>query len=417
MFGDMIHEIKLPPLFITTRVQYRSMTRKNQIAIVGGGPAGAICGERLARQGFEVTIYDEHLAWEKPCGGGLTHKALQAYPYLLTSQAPKKLISDVELISANGKRARFSLDSPIVIYARQVLNGLLLERATAAGCKLIRTRVTVIDTSGKNTNLEVEGIQKEVDFVVIASGARNSLFPADQPLSPQDLEITYGYYIPGNSNVLKIKFVKGLEGYVWAFPRADHLSVGICGSMARHNSNELKTILHEFMATEYLDARGAKVFSHVLPSPKAKTLRSRSIVGANWALIGDAAAWVDPITGEGIYYAMRSGEILADCLVTGRPEEYATQVKASFREELEIASNISRRFYHGKFMAGSVTTRMIGFARHSATFRRLLADIFAGSQSYRTLKSRLWGQLGITLAETAGSVLRGRPDDAVKLEA
>ena len=43
-----------------------------EIAIVGGGPAGAMCGERLARSGHRVTIYDEHLAWEKPCGGGLT---------------------------------------------------------------------------------------------------------------------------------------------------------------------------------------------------------------------------------------------------------------------------------------------------------------------------------------------------------
>jgi flavin-dependent dehydrogenase len=393
------------------------MTRKNQIAIVGGGPAGAICGERLARQGFDVTIYDEHLAWEKPCGGGLTHKALLAYPYLLTSSAPKKLITAVELIALNGRRARFTLDSPIVIYARQVLNGMLLNRATDAGCKLIRARVTGMATSGPRTKLEADGIQHETNFVVIAAGARNSLLPADQPLAPQDLEITYGFYIPGNSNVLKIKFVKGLEGYVWAFPRLDHLSAGICGNMARHNSTELKTILHKFLATEGLDRQGAKVFSHVLPSPKAKTLRSRSVAGANWALIGDAAAWVDPVTGEGIYYAMRSGEILADCLIAGQPEEYAARVQASFREELEIAANLSHRFYHGKFMAGSVTSRMIGFARHSATFRILLADIFAGSQSYRTLKARLWGQLGITLAESVGSVLSGKHEGTVKLEA
>jgi flavin-dependent dehydrogenase len=393
------------------------MPHKNQIAIVGGGPAGAICGERLAREGFEVTIYDEHPAWEKPCGGGLTHKALLAYPYLLSSPAPKKLVTEVELIASNGKRAHFSLDSPIVIYAREVLNGLLLDRALDAGCKLVRARVTLIETNGLKVEIEAGGIRQEADFVVIAAGARNSLLPTGQPLSPQDLEITYGYYIPGNSNVLRIKFVKDLEGYVWAFPRPDHLSVGICGSMSRHNSRELKTILGEFLVSEGLNARGAKVFSHVLPSPKAETLRSRSVVGANWALIGDAAAWVDPVTGEGIYYAMKSGEILADCLIAGTPMEYAVRVQTSFREELEIASNISRRFYHGKFMAGSVTTRMIGFARHSATFRRLLADIFAGSQCYGTLKARLWGQLGVTLAETAGSVLRGHREDTAKLEA
>ena len=66
-----------------------------EIAIVGGGPAGAMCGERLASSGYAVTIYDEHLAWEKPCGGGLTHKAIKAY-----QDALKETISDEDKIRA-----------------------------------------------------------------------------------------------------------------------------------------------------------------------------------------------------------------------------------------------------------------------------------------------------------------------------
>jgi flavin-dependent dehydrogenase len=67
------------------------------IAIVGGGPAGALCGERLAAQGYRVTIFDEHLAWEKPCGGGLTHKAIEVIkqskriPFCSTLPIPKRL--------------------------------------------------------------------------------------------------------------------------------------------------------------------------------------------------------------------------------------------------------------------------------------------------------------------------------------
>ena len=106
------------------------------IAIVGGGPAGAMCGERLARSGYNVTIYDEHLAWEKPCGGGLTHKAIQAYPFLLNGPHPKKLIRSIELISSKGHRALLALDQPIVIYSRTVLNGLLL--GSRRGCGMPR---------------------------------------------------------------------------------------------------------------------------------------------------------------------------------------------------------------------------------------------------------------------------------------
>src|SRR6202162_729140 len=104
-----------------------------QIAIVGGGPAGALCGERLATAGFQVTIFDERLAWEKPCGGGLTHQGIEAYPFLLETNHPKKIVRTAELISSSGHRAQFQMDHPIVVYSRKVLNGLLLDRAAAAG--------------------------------------------------------------------------------------------------------------------------------------------------------------------------------------------------------------------------------------------------------------------------------------------
>ena len=64
-----------------------------EIAIIGGGPSGAMCGAQLARAGYEVTLYDERLAWEKPCGGGLTHRASSAYPFLLNGPYPKKIVN------------------------------------------------------------------------------------------------------------------------------------------------------------------------------------------------------------------------------------------------------------------------------------------------------------------------------------
>ena len=72
-----------------------------EIAIVGGGPSGSMCGAELARAGHSVKIFDEHLAWEKPCGGGLTHKAVQRFPFLLDNPYPKKLIHSIELIASN----------------------------------------------------------------------------------------------------------------------------------------------------------------------------------------------------------------------------------------------------------------------------------------------------------------------------
>src|SRR5487761_726948 len=130
----------------TTPFAYSGDDRMKQIAIVGGGPAGALCGEKLAVAGFDVTLFDEHLAWEKPCGGGLTHKAIEKYPFLLNGPQAKKEIHTAELISSKGHRARFEMSRPIVIYSRAVLNGLLLDRAAAAGCETVHARVTRVET-------------------------------------------------------------------------------------------------------------------------------------------------------------------------------------------------------------------------------------------------------------------------------
>jgi flavin-dependent dehydrogenase len=377
-----------------------------EIAIIGGGPSGARCGEQLARAGYSVTIYDEHLAWEKPCGGGLTHKAIKAYPFLLDGPYPKKLIRNVELISSKGHRAHLALDQPIVIYSRMVLNGLLLDRAEAAGCRVVRSHVNQIETAGERARLAIGESSVEADFVVIAAGARNTFLPNTRPLFRNDLEMTLGYFVPIRSEGIRVKFLRRFEGYLWSFPRCDHISVGICGSMARHNGQELRRHLHEFMAEENIPCEGAQFYSHVLPSPQRQTLSARRVVGRNWALVGDAAAWVDPITGEGIYYALRSGDLLAEALIADKPQEYPARIRGAFSFNLEFATRIARRLYCGRFLGGAVATRMIQFIERSPTFRALMAEVFMGSQDYCSLKERLWAQCAKTLTEVAGSLMK-----------
>jgi len=379
------------------------------IAIVGGGPAGALCGERLASAGFRVAIFDEHLAWEKPCGGGLTQKALRAYPYLREGPYPKKIISECELVSSAGHRALLSLDKPIVIYSRKVLNGLLLDRAGRAGCEVIHSRVTHLDTSGRRVRLTAAGRELAADFVVLAAGARNPLLPGTTPLKRQDLEQTVGYFVPASSDRITVKFLTKFAGYIWSFPRSDHLSVGICGRLVPGGTRTMKEHLHRFLDEEGISAHGASFYSHVLPSPQVDTLRLRRVVGRNWALVGDAAAWVDPLTGEGLHYALRSGHLLADALAEGRPDQYPARARHEFAADFEFAVHMARRMFTGTFLGGAVTTRMIQFTRRSPAFCALMRDLFSGSQDYRTLKRRLWGQLGLTMGEIFSSFFRSAP--------
>jgi flavin-dependent dehydrogenase len=376
-----------------------------EIAIVGGGPSGAMCGEQLARAGHIVSLFDEHLAWEKPCGGGLTHKAIQCFPFLLDNSYPKKLVQSVELISSQEHRATLEMTHPIVIYSRTVLNGMLLDRAREAGCQVQRSRVMSVDTATTKPRYCVEGEWREADFLVLAAGARNQLLPETRALQRDELEMTQGYFVPQTADSITIKFLPHFEGYIWSFPRNDHLSVGICGSMASHTSAELRGHLQTFVEKHNIETEGAKFYSHVLPSPQERTLSQRNVLGKNWALVGDAAAWVDPLTGEGLFYAIRSGELLGRSLAEGCPEKYPAWIKAAFSTELEFAARIVRRFYRGSFLGNAVTTRMVQFMRRSPVFRQLVGDLFSGTQDYSSLKKRLWGQLGFTISEFISSVL------------
>jgi geranylgeranyl diphosphate/geranylgeranyl-bacteriochlorophyllide a reductase len=376
-----------------------------EVAIIGGGPSGAMCGEQLARAGHRVNIYDEHLAWEKPCGGGLTHKAIECFPFLLENSYPKKLVYSVELIASNEQRATLPMSHPIVIYSRKVLNGMLLDRAMDAGCELNRSHIVAVDTSTEKPRFSVDGEWRSSDFLVLAAGARNQLLPETRALQRDELEMTQGYFVPRTAEAITIKFLPQFDGYIWSFPRCDHLSVGICGSMASHTSAELRGHLQEFVQRQDISTEDARFYSHVLPSPQERTLSQRSVVGRNWALVGDAAAWVDPLTGEGLFYAMRSGELLGKSIAEGAPEKYPAWVKATFSTELEFAARIVRRFYRGTFLGTAVTTRMVQLLRRSPVFRQLLSDLFSGAQDYSSLKRRLWGHLGITVSEFIASVL------------
>ncbi len=376
-----------------------------EIAIVGGGPSGSMCGEQLARSGHQVLILDEHLAWEKPCGGGLTHKALEAYPFLRENAHPKKVVRDVELISSDGQRVMIEMSHPIVVYSRAVLNGLLLDRAAQSGCRVLQSHVNTVDTDSSRPRYCAGGKWHSADFLVLAAGARNSLFPETRPFQPAELEMTQGYFIPISRDAIQVKFLPEFEGYIWSFPRNDHLSVGICGNMAAHTSTELREHLHEFLGREKISTDGARFYSHVLPSPQEHTLSQRPVVGRNWALIGDAAAWVDPLTGEGLFYAMRSGELLGCSLAEGVPEKYPARVKTAFSADLEFASRIARRFYRGTFLGVAVTTHLVQLMRRSSVLRQLMSDLFSGTQDYRSLKRRLWGHLGITVSEFISNVL------------
>ena len=158
-----------------------------RVAILGGGPAGAFAAERLACAGLDVMVFDEKLAWEKPCGGGLTYKAYSQYPFLIENSTPKRLITETTLAAAHGGEVSLKLDDPLLIYSRLDLNRMLLERAERAGAQIEKARVLEMSRYGQGWRLRTNSGMAHADFCIVATGARNALPEVGTQLTPEDL--------------------------------------------------------------------------------------------------------------------------------------------------------------------------------------------------------------------------------------
>jgi flavin-dependent dehydrogenase len=221
-----------------------------------------------------------------------------------------------------------------------------------------------------------------------------------------------GYYVPAARERIDIQFLPKLEGYIWVFPRCGHLSVGICGK--GEPAQALRARLEAYMEERSIGRRDAVFFSHMLPSLELSGWRKNRVAGEGWLAVGDAAGLVDPITGEGIYYAMRSGDLASQVVVNDahglmeKAAAYRALLAREFSQDLEFAAALAKRVFLGRFLHRTVPQRMVEFIRRSQRFRDLMQDLFAGTQPYLTLRSRLLRNLGGTLQEAILSLFLDR---------
>ncbi|MBZ5623131.1 MAG: NAD(P)/FAD-dependent oxidoreductase [Acidobacteriia bacterium] len=379
-----------------------------RVAILGGGPAGAFAAEQLASAGLKVLLFDEKLAWEKPCGGGLTFKAYNQYPFLIDNATPKRLVTETVLGAPQAGEVTLKLGDPLLIYSRLDLNRMLLERAEDAGAQIEKARVTGMSRYGSGWQLRTNSGVADADFCIVATGARNPLREVGTQLQPEDTMSALGYYVPGDQERIDIQFLPRLEGYIWVFPRCGHLSVGICGK--GEPAALLRKRLEQYMTERGMAWKGASFYSHLLPSLDAGSWKRNRVTGEGWMAVGDAAGLVDPITGEGLYYAIRSADLAARSLLSEVGEaaeklvEYRRLLRHDFTADLEFGSRLAKRVFLGSFLLGSVPARMVQFIRRSPRFSAIMQDLFAGKQPYLGLKKRLLRNLNGSLYEIGMSM-------------
>jgi geranylgeranyl reductase family protein len=388
------------------------------VLIVGAGPAGSFAAERLAKGGARVALFDGRPEGEpKACGGGVTAKALKAWPHLL--EAVGRTVNELEMYSPSGKRLHMKLDEPFAIYSRVAFDSYLRERARTAGAKIVSEKITARGITRTENGWTLRGhdhFEWSGKVLVGADGANSAIAKTlAGPLAASDMEVAFGYRapLPEQGEVpTVIAFLPGWVGYAWAFPRLDHISFGIATTQDAFEHKALDALLWQFMVGYYRQRDDGKAniwetspepggiaieknlrataerYAARIPGLADQTWDKRRACGDGWALLGDAAGFADPVTGEGIYYALRSAELFADAFLEGRLEEYEERWRKDFGVELRRASQMRRRFY-GNFWGAPFTVRMIEFARGHSGIKKVLGDLVAGEQGYVGLKKKL----------------------------
>jgi geranylgeranyl reductase family protein len=394
------------------------------VAVVGAGPAGSLAAATMARRGARVVLLDPSHPREKPCGGGITGRALDLVVAHAGVEAPGAVrIRTARFVdAATGASASVELTGhgrpPLIVASRSRFDEQLYRQAAQAGATLLPTRALDVRRDPGGFAIQTaDGHSVVANWLIGADGA-NSLVRRRlaRPFSRAELSIATGFFAHGvTSEEVVIEIVEDPPGYIWSFPRPDHLAIGICSQADRPDTaGSLRRRVESWIHRTAI-ARGATLqpYSWPIPSLGSPSLEALTIAGDRWLTLGDAAGLVDPITREGIYFALQSA-VFAAAAIGGAGDaahEYTQQVRTEIVAELLRAARFKAGFFQPRF-----TRLLIDALQHSAAIRAVMADLVAGEQSYANLKWRLIKTLELKVAwrvftatDSRRAHARGRP--------
>lgn len=311
-------------------MKYNKIEYNYDVIIVGGGPAGTTAAYLLDKKGYEVLIIDKKkFPRNKLCGGLLTKKTLNIlsdiYNFNVKDLKKDKVINYIsdsykiyfkdKLITNNNMKDKFHL------VKRNVYDNYLLRSIKKKNIKIKEnTKVNDIDFK-KNTIITDKKEKLRANYIIAADGANSKI--RNKLLTKRKLKKSS--FIKNNQSItLEIevpreKFNFDLKepilyfgvinwGYGWVFPKQDNITVGL-GGLKRKNSN-FKKLFQSYLKLINLEITESNIKGWPLPFGNYL----EKTVYKNTFLIGDAANFVDPLTGEGIYYAHKSALIVSEVI-------------------------------------------------------------------------------------------------------
>lgn len=323
------------------------------LIVVGSGPAGSAAARKAGQMGLDALVLEkEHFPRYKPCGGGLSERAISYLDFPLPKEVCERDITGARILFGHQVLERHKPYRLATTVTRSVLDQFFLDKAKETGIEaLTGKKVTGYQEKDGFVEVQAGGDLYKSRYLIIASGSQDRL---KENIRERDRRDQYGLClvteVPEDDQVidrsmgdsLVIHFGVAPMGYGWVFPHKGYYSVGV-GGLARDITNLRKTM------TGFLKANGFsgdyRLHGHVIPFGGL----DRPAASERTLLAGDSAGFVDGFTGEGISYAIRSGQIAAEVVSEKLSSPglnmgsiYASWCRADFGDDLGYALMLAR---------------------------------------------------------------------------
>jgi len=406
--------------------------RRYDLVVVGAGPAGATAAAVAARGGLRVALLEKQpLPRHKPCGGGMPVPVRQE----LLDLAPEAVVDTRVRAMRHSWRFGRAVEAPIdppgtapeqsrglLMVQRPRFDHALARQAQAAGAELLEGHACVgleRSPAGVTVQLRRRAVagqsaaagQLEADAVIGADGAAGGvaaavgLRPNPRIALALELEVPHRWD-PADPllrpDLLHLEYGALRCGYGWVFPKADHLNIGAGLFHGRQRDvrrdpsarPRIRAAIEAYaaavgVAPERL--RGLRGHAHPLPfwdGPEPLHSADGRVL-----LVGDAAGLINPLFGDGLFHAIRSGRLAAEALLAGRPTSHTARVHALLADDFEAARRLARLFYG---LPGLTFRYGIAQPRATPLAVRLLGGELAfrglGRRSLRRIASGLLGE-------------------------
>jgi geranylgeranyl reductase family protein len=371
------------------------------IAIVGGGPAGAYLAYSLARLDVYATILDGSHPREKPCGGGITPFVLERFPLLKGVPGSYRFIDKMLFVSPKGRKAMAS-GQTIMNVSRRHLDEYLLQTAVSSGAKLIPEKVVSVEREANSWLIKTPEGEYRSRLIVGADGVNSVVRRAIVgPIPRENLAACAGYFARGwDRDYSVMRFLKDFTGYAWIFPRETHASIGIGLEMGQ--AENLRRCLDEFVEEFCPDVERLSRFGALIPAVRDPAFYDIPCSGRDWILVGDAAGHVDPLLGEGIRYAVWSADLAARAIADGKPAEFDVLWRKTYYQDLVKACRLVSFVYNPRILELAVM-----MVSRSRTCERIVTGIVARECTYRGIRRRVAAGLPRIALDVALSPLKG----------